>query len=318
MSYSKLKKRLDDGDVVVLDGATGTELQRRGVDMNPAAWCGVAALENDRLLSDIHRDYIAVGAEVITANTFASSRLMLSGAGYGAQVEEINRRAVEAALSARDSAPDGQAVVVAGSLSHMIPLAEGTARSDLSKIPSDSQLSDAFHEVAQILKASGAEMIILEMMYHPQRAQLALEAAQTTGLPLWFGLSARRDSDGRMISFLQHEDLPLSAVTDLLPASGVDAAGCMHSGADLIAEAQAETRKVFDGALMAYPDGGYFEMPDWRFVDVIHPERMEAFFLDWLRQGTQILGACCGLSVEHIQAAVRARDRFLETAAKEF
>lgn len=317
MAYSKLKKRLDDGDVVILDGATGTELQRRGIDMDPAAWCGVATLDNDRLLNEIHRDYIAVGAEVITANTFASSRLMLAGAGYGDQVVEINRRAVEAALHARDTAPDGRAVVVAGSLSHMIPLTEGTAKSDLRKLPSDGQLSDAFHEVAQILKASGAELIILEMMYHPQRAKLALEAAQATGLPLWFGLSARRDGNGRIISFLQHEDLPLSAVTDLLPAAGVDAAGCMHSGADLIAEAQAATREVFGGALMAYPDGGYFEMPDWRFIDVVDPQRMEAFFLDWLRQGTRIIGACCGLSVEHIQAAVRARDRFLETAGKD-
>lgn len=315
MSYSKLKKRLDDGEVVILDGATGTELQRRGIDMDPAAWCGVAALENDRLLSEIHRDYMAVGAEVITANTFASSRLMLSLAGFGDQVEEVNRRAVEAALRARDTASDGQAVVVAGSLSHMIPVAEGTAKSDLSKMPSDSQLSDAFHEVAQILKASGAELIILEMMYHPQRARLALEAAQATGLPLWFGLSARRDRNGRMISFLQHQELPLSAVTGLLPTAGVDAAGCMHTGADLIAEAQAATQEVFDGALMAYPDGGYFEMPDWRFIDVVDPQRMETFFLDWLQQGTQIIGACCGLSVEHIQAAARARDRFVQLKA---
>lgn len=311
MSYEKLKGRLDDGSVVILDGATGTELQRRGVDMDPAAWCGVATLENDRLLSEIHRDYIAVGAEVITANTFASSRLMLSPAGYGDQVEEINRRAVEAALNARDAAPESKAVV-AGSLSHMIPIAEGTDRSDLSAIPSDAALSEAFHELAGILKASGAELIILEMMYHPVRAKLALEAAQATGLPIWFGLSARRNDQGEAISFYHVDDLPLSAVTDLLRGAGVDAAGCMHSGADLIAAAQAETRKAFDGALMAYPDGGYFEMPDWRFVDVIDPQRMEDFFLDWLKQGTQIIGACCGLTVEHIQAAARARDRFLE------
>ena len=315
MPYANLKKRLDNGGVVILDGATGTELQRRGVDMDPAAWCGVATLENDRLLSEIHRDYIDVGAEVITANTYASSRLMLSPAGYGDQVEEINRRAVEAALRARDSANAGQNVVVAGSLSHMIPITEGTDRSDLSTIPSDAQLSEAFHELAGILKASGAELIILEMMYHPLRAKLALEAARATGLPIWFGLSARRDQNGKAVSFYHVDDLPLSAVTGLLPDAGVDAAGCMHSGADLIAEAQAETRKAFDGALMAYPDGGYFEMPDWRFVDVIDPQRMEDFFLDWLKQGTQIIGACCGLTVAHIQAAVRARDRFLQSKA---
>lgn len=310
MPYADLKKRLDAGDIVILDGGTGTELQRRGIDMDPAAWCGVASLENQEVLTQIHSDYIAAGAEVITANTFASSRLMLTPAGHGDQVEEINCRAVEAALRARDKQAEGREVVVAGSLSHMVPIVEGTDKSDLDAIPSDGAMSDAFHELAQILKAAGVEFILLEMMYHPVRAKLALEAAQATGLPIWFGLSARRGADGRVISFYHREDLPLDAVTALLPKAGVDVAGCMHSAADLIAEAQAEIRAAFDGALMAYPDGGYFEMPDWRFVDVIEPKRLEEFFLDWLKQGTQVIGGCCGLTVAHIQAAVRARDRY--------
>ncbi len=310
MPYTALKKRLDGGDILILDGATGTELQRRGIDMDPSAWCGVASLGNQALLTAIHSDYIAAGAEVITANTFASSRLMLTPAGYGDQVEEINRCAVEAALRARDKDPEGREAVVAGSLSHMVPITEGTAKSDLDALPSDAELSDAFHELAQILKAAGAEFILLEMMYHPVRARLALEAAQATGLPIWFGLSARRGGDGRVISFYHREELPLSAVTDLLSGAGVDAAGCMHSAADLTADALAKIRAAFDGALMAYPDGGYFEMPDWCFVDVIEPQRLEGFFLDWLKQGTQIIGGCCGLTVEHIKAAVSARDRF--------
>ncbi len=315
MSYANLKKRLDDGEVVILDGATGTELQRRGVDMDPAAWCGVATLQNDQVLTEIHRDYIAAGAEVITANTFASSRLMLTPAGHADDVAEINRRAVEAALRARDAAPDGRAAVVAGSLSHMLPISEGTDKTELSTLPSDDQMADAFHELAQILKSSGADLILLEMMYHPVRAKLALEAARATGLPVWFGFTARRNAKGRVISFYHREDLPLSAVTALLPGSGVDAAGCMHSPADLTGEAQAETRKDFDGALMAYPDSGFFKMPDWQFVDVIDPVRLEDFFLDWLQGGTQIIGGCCGLTIAHIEAAVRARERFLAAKA---
>jgi homocysteine S-methyltransferase len=309
MAYDRLKQRLDAGEVVILDGATGTELQRRGAPMDPAAWCGPATLHNQDLLSEVHADYIAAGAEVITANTFASSRLMLSRAGYGEQVEEINRRAVEAALRARDRAPGGAGVVVAGSLSHMTPLAEGTAAVDPGKMPDDRDIAAAFDELAQILAAAGCELIILEMMYHPHRARLALEAALATGLPVWFGLSARRDRDGRVVCFDQLEDLPLDAVTGLIPTQGVDAAGIMHSGAELIVDALASVRRHFDGPLMAYPDSGYFEMPDWRFVDVITPERFEAFCRDWIEaSGVQILGGCCGLTVEHVRAAARARD----------
>lgn len=308
MAYDRLKQRLDAGEVVILDGATGTELQRRGAPMDPAAWCGPATLHNDKLLSEIHADYIAAGAEVITANTFASSRLMLSPAGYGNQVEEINRRAVEAALRARDKAPGGAQVVVAGSLSHMVPVAEGTAVVDPENLPDDADIAAAFDELARILAANGCELIILEMMYHPGRIQLALDAALATGLPVWFGLSARRGRDDRVVSFHQFEDLPLDQVTGLIPKQGVDAAGVMHSGAELIADSLRSVHQHFDGALMAYPDSGYFEMPDWRFVDVITPRRFEVFCRDWIKSGVQILGGCCGLTVEHVRAAARARD----------
>lgn len=307
MSYAQLKRRLDAGEVVILDGATGTELQKRGVPMDPAAWCGPATLENEALLTEIHGDYIRAGAEVITANTFASSRLMLATAGYADRVEEINRRAVEAALRARDTT--GRHVVVAGSLSHMIPVAAGTDRVDPGRIPSRVEMAEAFEELAGILKLSGVDCIILEMMYHPERARLALDAALSTGLPVWFGISARRSRGGRVVSFHSAEDLPIEDVAQLLPRSGVDVAGCMHTGAELLGDVLAVIARWFSGPLMAYPDSGYFEMPDWRFVDVIPAQRLEEFYADWIRAGAQVIGGCCGLTIEHTVAAVRARQR---------
>ena len=315
MAYERLKQRLDAGEVVILDGATGTELQRRGAPMDPAAWCGPTTLHNDKLLTEIHADYIAAGAEVITANTFASSRLMLSRAGYGDRVAEINRRAVESALRARDRADGDTRVVVAGSLSHMVPVAGGTATVDPDRLPDDAEIAAAFDELARILAAAGCELIILEMMYCPRRIRFALDAALATGLPVWFGASARRADDGRVVSFEHAEDLSLDEVTRLIPAKGVDAAGVMHSGAELIADALRSVRRHFDGPLMAYPDSGYFEMPDWRFVDVITPERFEAFCRDWIKSGVRIVGGCCGLTEEHVRAAVRARDQALSTTA---
>jgi methionine synthase I (cobalamin-dependent) len=307
MSYARLKQRLDAGEVLLLDGPTGTELQRRGAAMDPAAWCGPATLQHDRLLTEIHADYIAAGAAVVTANTYASSRLMLSGAGLADRVDEINRRAVAAALRARDAAP-GAEVVVAGSLSHMVPVSAGTADVDLRRVPSDAAVADALGELARILKSAGAELILLEMMYHPGRTRLALAAALETGLPVWFGLSARRAADGRLVAFHHAEDLPLDDIAGLIPAAGVDAAGVMHTSAELVEGSLAVVRRHFAGPLMAYPDSGYFESPDWRFVDSMSPARFEQFCRGWISCGVQLIGGCCGLSVEHIRAAARARD----------
>ncbi len=303
--YVGLKARLDAGEVIILDGPTGTELQRRGAPMDPQAWCGPATLANDQMLRDIHADYIAAGAEIVTANTFAASRLMLGAAGLADRAEEIVSRAVGAALAARVAAPG---VVVAGSVSHMMPMAGGTAVLDPRRLPSEAEMSDAFHLLAQQLKGAGCELIILEMMYHPVRARLAIAAALASGLPVWCGLSARRGRAGGIASFHAFEEYKLSDITTLIPASGVDVAGVMHTDAMIITEALGIVRERFAGPLMAYPDSGYFEMPDWKFVDVIALDRFEAFCGEWIAAGAQLIGGCCGLTPEHIRAAVRARD----------
>lgn len=303
--YERLMARLRAGAVVVLDGPTGTELQKRGAPMDPAAWCGPATLGNDALLTDIHADYIAAGAEIVTANTFAASRLMLADAGLAGRSGEIVARAVAAARRAAAAHPG---VLVAGSFSHMVPVAAGTDRLDPSRVPPDAAIAEAFAELADGLKTAGVDLIILEMMYHPGRARLALAAALATGLPVWFGASARRGADGRALGFVQHEDIPLDDIAALIPPQGVDVAGVMHTGADVVADALGVVRRHFAGPLMAYPDSGYFEMPDWRFVDILPTERYAAFCRDWVAQGAQVLGGCCGLGIEHVRAAAAVRD----------
>lgn len=307
MRYARLKERLAAAETIILDGPTGTELQRRGAPMDAAAWCGPATLDHERMLTGIHADYIAAGADVITANTFASSRLMLAKAGLADRVREINQRAVAAAQRARDAAPDGAAVVVAGSLSHMLPLVPGTPVTDHAVLPSEAEIEDALHELAGLLAGAGCELIMLEMMYHPRRVRAALDAARATKLPVWFGASARRGRSGSAISFYQSEEISLEAVAAMIPRTGVDAAGIMHTSAELVGEALQVVRRHFDGPLMAYPDSGYFEMPHWRFVDVIAPRRFETFCRDWIALGVRIIGGCCGLTPDHIRAAVRAK-----------
>ena len=308
-AYTALKTRIDHGDIIVLDGATGTELQRRGAPMDPAAWCGPATLENDHILTSIHRDYIDAGSDVVTANTFAASKIMLKAAGLADRSDEIVTRAVEAALKARTLTGKAD-VVVAGSLSHMVPVAEGTAKVDPSKIPSEGEISDAFHAVAHGLKRAGAELILLEMMYEPKRTKLAVEAALSTGLPVWFGMSARRGSDGRVKAFHHLEDLPISDIIKLIPSQGIDAIGVMHTGAEVISDTLIEIKMHYKGALAAYPDSGYFEMPDWKFVDIIPPDRYGQFVRQWLNDGVQMIGGCCGLGLDHIREAKRAADEW--------
>ena len=115
MSYENIVQKFQKDEVVLLDGGTGTELQKRGLDMVPGAWCGPVSLKNADVLEKVHLDYIEAGADIITANTYASSRIMLREAGYEDQFEEINRVAIETALRARDKSGQ-KSILVAGSL----------------------------------------------------------------------------------------------------------------------------------------------------------------------------------------------------------
>ena len=169
-------------------------------------------------------------------------------------------------------------------------------------------MSDAFHELAGLLKSGGVDHIMLEMMYEPIRTPLAVEAALSTGLPVWFGLSSRFDATGKVVSFNLATDISLQPIIDCIPDRGVDVVNIMHTQSNVVADTIDLVRKKFAGPIGVYPDSGYFEMPNWNFSEVIEPARLKSFYSEWLDKGVQLLGGCCGLTVGHIEAAAAARN----------
>lgn len=308
MGYAEFSERLDRGEVVILDGGTGTELERRGVSMNHDAWCGAATLDHLETLEAVHLDYINAGADIITANTYASSRLMLGPAGLGDQVQEINRAAIRTAQKAR-MASDRSDVLIAGSLSHMIPVIQGSDKSDVSKTPDLASVIEASQELATLHVEEGCDLILLEMLYHPERMAPLLQAAIDTGLPVWAGFSVRSGKDGRVLSFAADQDIPFEEAVQVLDDFNVSAAGVMHSPSNIVSTSIAISQDAFDGPLMAYPDSGYFKMPHWQFDDIIRPDEFRLFATDWVAEGVQIIGGCCGLSPHHIEAVASLKGR---------
>ena len=244
MAYAVLENRLNAGEVVILDGGTGTELERRGVVMDPDAWCGPASLDHLDILEAVHWDYIAAGAEIITANTFASSPIMLKAARFEDKFQEINRAAVTAAKHARDASGDPN-IVVAGSLSHMVPAGGGAVPSDPYRLPSRMELDEALDAHASLLKAEGCDLILLEMMHHPDRMAAAFDAAVETGLPIWAGFSARRSEDGRLLAYTADDKIPFSETVQILSGHDVAAAGIMHTSPNITGEALAILKEAY-------------------------------------------------------------------------
>ena len=305
---ARIEREIVEGAVILLDGATGSELERRGAAMHSEAWAAMATLEAPELLRSVHEDYIRAGSRVITTNTFANNRIMLGPAGLGERSVELTRRAVEVALEARDRLGAGDTVAVAGSMSHMIPFPAGTERRDPDQLPTPEVAGAAFHEMAQTLAESGVDLILLEMMSDPALANPAIAAARETGLPVWAGFSCRGSPPDEPVSF---------AVPELGPAEmlrrtrfdGAGVIGIMHTDVGFISGLIETIRAQWEGPVMAYPDsGGRFEMPKW-ITDPIPPAEFADAALRWVEGGVQIVGACCGFGVEHIDALANALAR---------
>jgi len=296
-----LHARIDAGGTVLLDGGTGTELERRGVPMNDRAWCGDAILEHADVLREIHEDYIRAGAEVIITNTFATARHSLEPVGLGDDVERANRLAVQIAREACERAATRN-VAVAGSMSDFM--------SDRGNKDwwSEKRLRATYREQAEILAEAGVDLLALEMMQEPEIAVPAIEASIATGLPVWVGCSCRCVVDQGRLGLFDYPDRDFRELLDAILELPVGVIGIMHSEVPDVVDGIDMLRKRWSGPMAVYPESGYFTMPNWQFVDIIAQDNLVTEARLWRERGVQIIGGCCGIGPEHIAALNAAFD----------
>ena len=299
--YDRIGLKLAAGDIIIIDGGTGTDIQRRGAPMNGESWCAEVNLTHPAIVRDVHADYIRAGAEIIIANTFATSALLFNALGRDSDLLAIDRAAV---AIARDAAA-GHHVSVAGSVSTMRPVAKGSDRTLKQREWPEADARQLFRQKVENLAACHVDLLMMEMMRDVDYSLWATEAAIATGLPVWVGISAERRADGQMVGF-GREDQLLDDVARTLAATRPAVISIMHTSPNDTDEALDIVRRYWDGPLGAYPESGYFKMPDWTFVDIIAPDDLVAKSRDWRLKGVTILGGCCGLGPEHIAALARA------------
>ncbi|HEX2728782.1 MAG TPA: homocysteine S-methyltransferase family protein [Rubrobacteraceae bacterium] len=290
---SGLERRIESGDVIVLDGATGTELERRGVPMDDAAWCAAALVTHPETVREVHEDYIRAGADVITTNTFPTARHVLEPAGMGEHFQELNTLAVDLAKQARDNAAE-LPVHIAGSISTFSP------HNDDSLEPPEKIARANYREQAEVLAEAGADLITLEMMRDIEQTRYAVEAAALTGLPIWVGFSCKRTADGTVV--LWDGEHTLAEALAEIPLHGASLVSVMHTLVEDAIPALREVTAGWEGPVGAYPHAGRFVMPNWQFTDMISPEDFARRGREWLDLGARVIGGCCGIGPDHIRA----------------
>jgi S-methylmethionine-dependent homocysteine/selenocysteine methylase len=287
---SSIEARLAERDLLVLDGATGTELERRGAACELPLWSARALLDAPELVVAVHRDYVAAGADLLTANTFRTQRRTLERAGIGERAAALTETAVALARRAARAGVADRRVFVLGSA----PPLEDCFRPDLA--PDDSALAREHAEHAENLAAAGVDGILVETMNNSREAVAALRAARATGLPVlasfvcWQG--ARLLSGEPLASALElaEASAPDALLVNCLPASNV---------APCLAVLRESTRPFGVYANLGAPTdvGGHSE--------ALEPAALAEQVASWRDAGASVLGGCCGTTPAHTLAMVQ-------------
>jgi S-methylmethionine-dependent homocysteine/selenocysteine methylase len=294
--------------VLVLDGATGTELERRGAPIELPLWSAHALIHAPDLVRRIHADYVDAGADLLIANTFRTHRRNLDPAGWGDRAAELTRLAVSLAREATEPteadrrlrAPESAAVPgwadrrvwVLGSAA---PL-EDCYRPDL--VPEDAACRSEHAKHAEHLSAAGADAIVIETMNTVRESIAALRAAKAAGLPAlvsfvcWQGARLLSGEPLREALDSVARERPLAVLVNCLPPSNVPA--CL-----------AELRAC------GLPFGVYSNLspsadPAGRVGDgTCDPADFAELAAAWRDAGARLLGGCCGTEPAHIRSLVR-------------
>jgi 5-methyltetrahydrofolate--homocysteine methyltransferase len=282
--------------VVVLDGAMGTELDKRGM---PVGYCReLWNVEEPDKVRDIHRAYIEAGADAVLTNTFGGSRLKLAAYGLADRARELNRRAAE---NARLEAGDAHFVLgdIGPTGMFMEPL--GTT--------SRQEFYEVFAEQAEAFAEGGSDAIIVETMSAIEEAVVAVRAAkEVCSLPVLGLMGFQRDADGEGFHTVMGVDIE-RAVRELSEA-GADVIGtnCWNSVGEMC-EIVRSMKQFTQKPIAAEPNAGQPKLVDGQTVFDETPEKMVEGVDELMSAGARIIGGCCGSTPEHIRLiALRARN----------
>jgi methionine synthase I (cobalamin-dependent) len=271
---------------LITDGAWGTQLQARGLPVGdcPDHW----NLTHPDAVADVAAAYVAAGSRIILTNTFGANRIRLAEFGLGERAAEINRAGAQIS---RRAAGNGALVFAS-----MGPTGKMLVAGDVS----EQEVSAAFAEQADALRAGGADGIVVETMAELQEALLAIEAARRTGLPVVACMTF--DTAGRTMMGVS----PAEAARELT-AAGSDVVGSnCGNGIEAFAEIARQMRAATGLPLWMKPNAGRPEWVDGRVCYQTAPAEFARVVPELVAAGADFVGGCCGTSPAHLRAVVEA------------
>jgi len=292
MTGNALTARLTRGELVLLDGALGTELERRGVSTALPLWSARALIDAPERVREIHEEYVRAGADVLTADTFRTTPRVLrhSAPGEG-EADRLSALAVSLAAEARSRAASGRDVWIAASIAPLEDCYHPERMPDLETVEREHR------DQALRLVRAGADVLLIETMNSVGEAVAALRGTKATALPVFVSFLCRGPAEIWNGERLEHG---VAALLPLRPdAILVNCVSLEIAPACLFALAGATNLPIG-----CYPNAGSPDLAGERWHDdpACTPERFAEGAGEWIGLGAQFVGGCCGTTPEHIRA----------------
>jgi 5-methyltetrahydrofolate--homocysteine methyltransferase len=285
-------ERLQSGEILVSDGATGTNLQKVGLNAgkSPEDW----VLEQPDKIRTLAESFAEAGSDILLTCTFGGTRLRLRESQYKDRVAEINQRAAELA---RKAASKRRGVLVGGSLGPT-----GLLLKPYGPLTYE-EATAAYEEQAKALTEAGVDLLVIETQFALDEAKAALEGARrVTDLPAVVSFSydrGVRTMMGVKPSQVASTFLPLGAAV-----IGANCGTTLENMEKILGEYRTAAP---DTRLWAKPNAGLPEMgADNEAVYKVTPQEMGEFAKKYVAAGARIVGGCCGSTPEHVAAMVSA------------
>jgi len=309
--YQNLQTRLDRGDVIVLDGAIGTEIQAMGAPMNDDSWSALALQSHPSTVLQMHMNYIRAGVDVITTDSYPAARHNLEPLGMGELTMELNIRSVHLAMEARDRARADRPIYIGGAVSDFGLITGGEFQSYRPTIfrrraaITEEQSRENLHEQARVLAEAGVDFMLAECTGSLIHGRWVSEACASVGLPMWVGFKCHSEEGDptQKIGYRGQEPLA-QALEEVIPMGG-SVVTVFHSSVEDTVAAIPIVKEAWSGPVAAYPEASRRDYVD-RFRDeTLENEMSPESYLDqareWVEQGVQIIGGCCGMGVDYIR-----------------
>ncbi len=285
------QEALNEGRILVFDGAMGTQLEEQGLHPGP----DVNIKSPDAVVS-VHSAYIRAGADVLITNTLTANRLGLERSGEADKVVEFNAAAVrickqaagERAWVAGDVGPTGQ---------FLVPYGDYT----------EEQFFEVYSEQTEALAGAGADLIIIETMTDLNETVIAVKACKAAAsIPVVACLSFDPGAGG-MRTMMGNT---VESCAKALDEAGADAIGTNCGGItpEQMAEVVAAMRSSTKKPLIAEPNAGLPELVEGKVRFNLSPDAFVTGALSCIEAGATLIGGCCGTTPAHITALRKAVD----------